>query len=125
MAFRPLLPGILSSGAATGAQITMGESGGDPYYISQQFTSDLGLPSAGSASGDLSADGGSIEVLGQFSGGGQLVILNGSQSASNISIDGTSYALTFDLTLGSYDTYSFTAPAETLQIGSTYTVEVS
>lgn len=120
MAFRPLLPGILSSGAAQagGAEITTGDFNGSAYYISSQAASDFGVSIAGSASGNLSADGGTIEIL----GAGELYILNGNQSATNMNVDGTDYPLTFDETDSGYDRYTYSA---SFTIGNTYTVVVT
>lgn len=121
MAFRPLLPGILSSGAAQagGAQITMGDYFTDAYYVSAQAENDLGFSETGSATGDLSADGGTLEVLANQG----LYILGGNQSATNLNVDGTDYALTFNQSGGGYDLYDFSASP--FVIGNTYTVVVT
>lgn len=120
MAFRPLLPGVLSSGAAQvgGAQITMGDFSGDVVYVSPQFSADFGISVTGSATGDLSADGGTIEALSNA----DLYILGGHQSATNMNVDGTDYPLTFSGTSSGYDVYDHSA---TFSIGSTYTVVVT
>lgn len=103
---------------SVGAQITMGNYLGVAAYISAQAATDFGLIVTGSASGDLSADNGTIELL----GGGELYILNGNQSATNMNVDGTDYPLTFDETDSGYDRYSHSA---SFTIGNTYTVVVT
>ena len=96
----------------------MGDSDGEAIYISAQAASDFGETPVGSATGDLNADGGTIEIL----GGGDLFILNGNQSATNLRVDGTDYALTYDQTFSGYDAYTHSA---TFVVGEAYTVVVT
>jgi len=81
----------------------------------------------GSVSGDLNAGGGTITDLAFLdkSEGSLLAIKNGSQSASNINIDGTDYTLTFLETSGDYDWYSFGPASSLFSDAVTYEVEVS
>ena len=125
MAFRPLLPGILSSvpeEAVGGAEITMGSFDTSSFYISSQAAIDYGVSAAGSATGDLTADGGTIEVLGDSFGDAQVNIRNGNASATTINIDGTNYSLAFFSANNGYDVYLFSF---NFQIGNTYTVVVT
>lgn len=103
---------------SVGEQITMGDFEGVAAYISAQAATDFGLIVTGSASGDLSADNGTIEIL--FDG--ELYILNGNQSATNINVGGTDYPLTYNQDLNGYDAYNHSA---TFTIGNTYTVVVT
>ena len=125
MAFRPLITGIMSSGASTGAQITMGESSGQPYYFSEQAASDFVSTAVGSATGDLNADGGTIEILGQ--GNSVIVALyilggNGTNPL-NVNIDGTDYSANYQGLSNGYRIYSFGGSVFT--IGNTYRVIVT
>lgn len=82
-------------------------------YISAQYATDISAPTIaiGSVSGNINADGGTVEIVGTEVGSNLLFvwILNGNQSASNISIDGTNYALSFTSIAtrngNDYDTY--------------------
>lgn len=105
--------------ASVGAQITMGDYFGDAVYISAQASADLGPPATGSATGDLSADGGTLEILAD----GVLYVLGGNQSATNLNVDGTDYALTFNQSGSGYDLYDFSASP--FVIGNTYNVVVT
>jgi hypothetical protein len=83
----------------------------------------------GSASGDFSADGGT--VLDCFFGGPPLgnvhtlSIDGGSQSATNVNIDGTNYPLTFSETSDGIDTYTFGSASSLFADGVDYDVVVT
>ena len=123
MAFRPILPGIFSgaiSGGAGAFAMTAGSGLAYDGYISSQAASDFGVSAIGSVSGDVSADGGTVEVL---IDSGQLYILGGNQGATNINIDGTDYALTYDGSSAGYDLYTFSSPD--FVPGTTYQITVT
>lgn len=126
MAFRPMLPGILSSsGGATGFSITAGTAGAAEGYASSTFATDLGATSFGSATGDSTADGGTIEGVYWQDETHILAIKNGSASASNISIDSTDYTLTFESTVLGYDIYAFSSGTQVIFDGNTYEITVT
>lgn len=100
--------------------MTAGDRPAYDGYISAQAATAFGVVAIGSVAGDVSADGGTVEVL---IDNGDLRILNGSQSATNINIDGTNYALTYDSTSVGYDIYSFTSPD--FVPGTTYQITVT
>lgn len=126
MAFRPILPGIFSgatSGGAGAFAMTAGSGPAYDGYISSQAASDSGVSAIGSVSGDVSADGGTVEVLVDL---GALYILNGNQGATNINIDGTDYSLSYNGQQGpssQYDTYIFSGPD--FVPGTTYQITVT
>ena len=124
MAFRPILPGIFSgatSGGAGAFAMTAGGIRAYDGYISSQAASDFfGVIAIGSVSGDVSADGGTVEILVDL---GLLYILNGNQGATNINIDGTDYALTYDGSFAGYDLYTFSSPD--FVPGTTYQITVT
>ena len=122
MAFRPILTGILAGASSVGARITMGNFNTSSFYVSSQAAIDYSVSETGSATGDLTADGGTIEVLGDDSGVAQVNILNGNASATKINIDGTDYNLVFNNTTNGYDIYGFPF---NFQIGNTYIVVVT
>lgn len=126
MAFRPILPGIFSgatSGGAGAFAMTAGGIRAYDGYISSQAASDFGVIAIGSVSGDVSADGGTVEILVDL---GQLYIRNGNQGATNINIDGTDYSLSYNgqqwLSFR-YDTYIFSSPD--FVPGTTYQITVT
>lgn len=86
--------------------MTAGTSGDGDGYASAQMVP-LGYSEIGSVTGDISADGGTVEAV---LDSGQVWILNGNRSATNINIDGTDYAMTYNGTFSSNDLYSFTSP---------------
>lgn len=127
MAFRPILPGIFSgatSGGAGAFAMTAGGIRAYDGYISSQAASDFfGVIAIGSVSGDVSADGGTVEILVDV---GQLYILNGNQGATNINIDGTDYSLSYNGQQGpssQYDNYIFSSPD--FVPGTTYQITVT
>lgn len=120
MAFRPMMPGILSSGGAGVFAMTAGSRPAYDGYISAQAAIAFGVVAIGSVTGDVSADGGTVEAL---IDNGNLYILNGNQSATNVNIDGTDYALTYDSTSAGYDIYSFASPD--FVSGTTYQITVT
>lgn len=95
---------------------------GDEFdgYLSSQAALAFGESAIGSVTGDVSADGGTVEVL---IDSGQLFILGSNQGATNINIDGTDYALTYDGSSAGYDLYSFSSPD--FVPGTTYQITVT
>jgi hypothetical protein len=123
MAFRPILPGIFSGAISGGAEaFAMTAGAGDGYdgYFSSQAALAFGESAIGSVTGDVSADGGTVEGLNDS---GELYILNGNQGATNINIDGTDYALTYSGSSAGYDLYSFSGPD--FVPGTTYQITVT
>lgn len=123
MAFRPILPGIFSgatSGGAGAFAMTAGSRPSADGYISNQAASFVGVSAIGSVSGDVSADGGTVEIL---LDSGDFYILGGNQGATNINIDGTDYELTYSSSSAGYDIYSFSGPD--FVSGTTYQITVT
>lgn len=124
MAFRPMLSGILSGAATTALgdfAMTAGASGsGSDGYYSSQIATALGGTAYGSVVGDTSADGGTVEAI---IDNGVFWILNGNQSATNVNIDGTDYALTYSYTDSGYDYYEYSPPD--FVAGNTYQITVT
>lgn len=108
--------------AGVGAQITMGAG---RNFISAQAASDLGITATGSATGNLSADGGTIEVLGQQSSVKvQFIILGGNgTNPLTVKIDGTNYTANYQSAYNGYQFYNFNGSIFTT--GNTYTVIVT
>jgi hypothetical protein len=98
---------------------------GFSYYVSSQATTDLFLPTTGSASGDRSADGGTVEVIGVGETDLIVYIRNGNQSATAMSVNGVMYDLTFDSTVGAgYDLYRNSSPPS-FGIDGTYSIKIA
>lgn len=95
---------------------------GDEFdgYLSSQAALAFGESAIGSVTGDVSADGGTVEVL---IDSGELFILGSNQGATNINIDGTDYALTYDGSFAGYDLYTFSSPD--FVPGTTYQITVT
>ena len=126
MAFRPLIAGILSSGVSTGpAQITMGALDSRPYFLSAQAASDFEGTQTGSATGDLSADGGTIEGLGQADSSLVILYILGGNGTNplNVNIDGTDYTANREGLFNGYQVYGLSGSIFT--IGNTYTVIIT
>jgi hypothetical protein len=93
-----------------------GSQGGFTGYIKNSF---------GSVTGNLNADGGTVERLFTAVGLHNLYILNGNQSATKINIDGEEYPLTYIGPDGSLDYYRFSPPTVLFVSGNKYKVIVT
>ena len=128
-----ILPGMpMMFPSAGGAGFTMTAEDIDDaigWATSGGFVYDEFGVTPGSASGDFSADGGT--VLDCFFGGPLLdnfhvlSIDGGSQSATNVKIDGTNYPLTFSETNDGIDTYTFGSASSLFADGVDYDVVVT
>lgn len=124
MAFRPILPGIFSgaiSGGAGAFAMTAGAGAEFDGYLSSQAALVFGESAIGSVTGDVSADGGTVEIL---TDSGRLFIFGGNRGATNIDIDGTDYALMYyGGSSAGYDFYLFSGPD--FVPGTTYQITVT
>ena len=129
-----ILPGMpMMFPSAGGASFTMtAEAANDDpigWAASGGFVDTNFVFTFGSASGDFSADGGT--VLDCFFGGpffGSINVLSidgGSRSATNVNIDGTNYPLTFSETSDGIDKYTFGPSSSLFTDGVDYDVVVT
>lgn len=82
----------------------------------------------GSASGDFAADGGTVTdcLFNPFLGDVHILgIESGGQSAINVNIDGTDYALSFQSTESGIDIYHFGPSSSLFVDGLTYEITVT
>lgn len=116
--------------AAGGFDMTAGSPGFGAFgWVEPGSISEGNLASFGSATGDLSADGGTVTEVyfigPSFGNLHYLVIFGGSQSATNINIDGTDYTVTFGAISSGYDYYTFGPSTSLFADGVTYSIEVT
>jgi len=99
------------------------------YAATNSYSTTVLVPSAyGSATGDLSADGGTItDVTFLDSDATHLLVVDGgvTQGLTNINIDGTDYGLSFTSLGGIYDFYTFGPSSSLFSVGTDYGITVT
>ena len=125
-----ILPGMpMMFPSAGGAGFTMTAEDIDDaigWATSGGFVYDEFGVTPGSASGDFSADGGTVlECFFEEPNIHLLSIDGGSQSATNVNIDGTNYPLTFSETSDGIDVYTFGPSSSLFTDGVDYDIVVT